>query len=475
MPIYQVRDFAKLYPQLQEIAKLSDDGDDELPYMISDADIDLYFGPNPPDEPKIANQEIFKAVELYRQLAIYDRYDGPRDGLISPSFYDYQIILPSHAHAYHYWGKTWTPAQRLKTYLTVHQKTYAEIRASIDMSFPNARSFIEGHIDTSFTRQRPLYGDEGKFITDFAKQLDDRGFQNYGDMLRQGIKYMRVLNIYIEPKSKTPYTEAKERGFTYIFSIHSQPTIYLINYPELGQTHFFRPRYCKEVNGRKRCVPFVGKNTRGDVINAYLRPYVEGIDIARGKRGERLEYKWSRMPFYLSKARIYNYFRYDLPQLDSALFKTYARLLVLHETIHFRNTRNPFGNGSIFGALKHLSGQISDPYTAYHANGYHLMQVQRIALEGYLTTKRKLEDSIERAPEGGRTKEEALELNRLFYRFCIADQLLTLVEEAAEALVEEEVYGILFDRKDLKEFRWMPDEKELVLNPNEIELLRREE
>lgn len=502
MSIYRVKDVRDLYPQLQEIADLhADDGEDspgEVPYHISPSDIDAYYrSPGPGDsipaitvdgEPLTA----FEIVELYRQLAYFDKRDdgaGRLDGRIGASEDERQVTIPQYAMGHHYWGPEWTIGRRLSLFISLYREIYDSEMAKVDISFPNAKSYTEGNADMEARQTRFLNQKEEKKIRTFTDEIRRAGHGTYASLIEDSMKYMRVREIFVPAeKREQAYMEAKHFGYTQLFDLGSEPVISLIAYPQFGQKYnFFGERRCTWMTtaaGEKitRCMPLVGLNNRNDALDSFVDLYCKGADV-RERKGATLDYKWARMSHYMRRARVYNYLRYDIPELrdDKKLQAFFQKAVILHESIHYRNAQPASFIESFMGGHFGIDGildffhNIGDPYHRNHVMGYYYVQLQRVALERKIVVRREINE-LKRLHETGDEGEcQCTRCKDLRARLHFLTQLGILAEDAEERLIEDEIYSIFFKPSQLSE-ACAGSPRDLALNRNEVEeLLPREE
>lgn len=475
MAQYPLSDVVGLYPRLQEIAHLTrDEGDlspTAIPYQISPDDIQEYYKSR--REPlTIGGRELtlFEIVELYRQLVLFDKKDGNIDGKIGTPKDKETVYLPRFAHGYHYWGKGWTPEKRVDLFIETYRSSFDELMKTVNQKFPNARSYLEGKIDSSRTRIRSLRNEEKEFVHKTAEGLRNNQKPQYADLLEKALDVMNVLSVYTAPEMREPaYTQASSFGYSHLFPADGENQILLISYPQFKQWNFFDRRHCAKIEGVERCMPLVGLNTRKDVIRNYLKVYSLGEDLLDGNE-KTFGYKWARMSQYLLRTRVYNYFKYaqDIPQ------DLFFRMLVLHETLHYRN--------SSLGLMYKTSGStekvkllllgLTDPYICNIIKGEYYVNIQRSAMERKLELTMEIEDLKQANAHLGPEKTEYID--QLRGQISFLEQLGSLAGEAEENIIENEVYDVFFGAENLREHPWATETTQ-ILNPNEVELIKREE
>lgn len=507
MSIYKVKDVRDLYPHLQEIARLNaDDGDDspgEVPYHISPSDIDAYYrSPGPGDSISAIMIDgrpltAFEIVELYRQLAYFDKHDdeeGRLDGRIDASVDEGQVTIPQYAMGHHNWGPEWTIGMRPGFFLSLYPEMYlSEVneleKKQPDKRFENAESYTEGNADREAKQTRPLGSAENEKILEFIDEIRDAGHETYAKLIEDSVKYMRVREILLPAeKREQAYMEAKHFGYTQLFDLGNESVISLIAYPQFGQKYnFFGERRCTWMTtaaGEKitRCMPLVGLNNRNDALDSFVGLYCKGEDV-RERKGAALDYKWARMSHYMRRARVYNYLRYDIPELrdDKKLQAFFQKAVILHESIHYRNAQpasffESFISGHFgIGGILDFFHKIGDPYHRNHVMGYYYVQLQRASLERSIIVRRDI-NKLKRLHNSGNDGEcQCAKCKDLRSRLHFLTQLEILAEDAEERLIEDEIYSIFFKPSQLSE-ACAGSPKDLALNRNEVEeLIPREE
>lgn len=514
MSIYKVKDVRDLYPHLQEIARLNADDDPpgEVPYHISPADMDLYYkSPGPGDDiPAIMingrSLMAFEIVELYRQLAYFDKHDdeaGRLDGRIEASEDERQVTIPQYAMGHHYWGPEWTIDRRLSFFISLYREIYDSEMGKVDITFPNAKSYTEGNADREARQTRPLRQkeenekkekkkkrkEEKEKILELIDEIKCAGHETYASLIGESMKYMRVREILVPAeKREQAYMEAKSFGYTQLFPRGNESVISFLAYEQFGQKdNFFGERRCAWMTtaaGEKitRCMPLDGLNIRNDALDSFVELYCKGEDV-REKRGEALDYKWARMSHYMRRARVYNYLRYDIPELrdDKKLQAFFQKAVILHESIHYRNAQpvsvfESFLNGH-FGIdeILNLLRNINNPYYRNHIMGYYYVQLQRVALERSIVVRREINELKRLHNAGGDGECQCSKCKDLRSRLHFLTQLGVLAEDAEERLIEDEIYSIFFKPSQLSE-ACAGSPRDLALNRNEVEeLLPREE
>jgi len=383
-----------------------------------------------------------------------------------------------------------------------------------------------------------LSEEESGFIKTLADDVKKGGFERYASLLEMGEKYAKTLKIHVVPgRVRHARMESKAFGYTHLFIMDDSPVL-LIKYPDFGQANFFDHRGCiflKDEEGRpvrnKRgrkvelCMQLDGINKRGTVLENYLKPYSTEYDFTQGMP-EKLHYKWGRIAYYLRKARVYNLHRYNMQELkDPATRESiFYKGIVLHEFLHYRNSTIPaasevlssgmndasqiydrlldellepaeitenlmggwllhsgralIGMGEVVEkTARHFIENLSDPYDRNHVAGTYLVYLQAVALEGEMVAEEKLRERRRVLRMNGGDENTDPQCRDLERSLHFVRQLAILAVDAEERLIEDEVYSVLFDKEDLKEFEWATEE-DLILNRNEIGqngLLRREE
>jgi hypothetical protein len=491
MPYYPVKDVKGLYPSLVQVARLhQDEGDDRgdvPPYQITTSDLEAYFSLTRSKKmPAISiggrTLTAFEIVELYRHLVYFDTVDsrsGMRDGAIKDTRDNELVTLPALARGYHFWGDQWTPARRLSFFLSTYGSTYVRIKkeTNLDPQFPYSRMLEDNHADVRNTDTRPLHDYEWKFIEDLSAEINNKGFPEYSELLCGNKENFQVLEIRIAKGQKNTASamEAREFGFTSLFAVNgdTDTPIYLVSYPQYGQRENVFAKRCRYSSG-KDCKPLVGLNSRKDAIGEYVGPYSKGESLS--VNGDSPDYKWRRMPGYLENARVYNYLRYDMNIDQYEFFKG----AVLHEALHKRNTMKPdvlvrLSNlSTAIGEVKRIFRSGLSRYEYSHLLGYYLTNLQANAFEAKLILKARLGACVTRVKEEGRDPNTDSECVKIKADLQYMQQLQILAADAEEKTVEDEVYSTIYADKELHEYRWASEEG-LTLNPNEIELLRREE
>lgn len=499
MSIYKVKDVRDLYPHLQDIANLhADDGDDSpdgVPYHISPSDIDAYHrSPGPGDSISAITIDgrpltAFEIVELYRQLAYFDKHDdeaGRLDGRIDASVDERQVTIPQYAMGHHYWGPEWTIDRRLSFFVSLYREIYDSEMAEVDLAFESAMGYTEGNVDREAQQTRFLNQKEEEKILTFIDEIRCTGHETYASLIEESMKYMRVREILLPAeKREQAYMEAKHFGYTQIFDLGSEPVISLIAYPQFGQKYnFFGERRCTWMTtaaGEKitRCMPLVGLNNRNDALDSFVGLYCKGEDV-RERKGAALDYKWARMSHYTRRARVYNYLRYDIPELrdDKKLQAFFQKAVILHEALHFRNAQpleslleGDLSVGNILDILRN----ITNPYYWNHLKGSYYVYLQRVSLERSIVVRREI-NKLKRLHNSGDDGEcQCAKCKDLRSRLHFLTQLGILAEDAEERLIEDEIYSIFFKPSQLSE-ACAGSPKDLALNRNEVEeLLPREE
>ena len=475
MATYSLSEVQDLYPKLQEIARLTgDDGDfstTDSPYQISPNDIEKYYKDRV--EPlTIKGRELtpFEIVELYRQLVILDKRDGNLDGKISPLKKKDNVYLPRFAHGYQYWGKEWTPERRLNVFVSIYSHIINPLLKDVDLRFPNARNYLSGKIDSSKTRIRPLRNQEKEFVLGVASDLRQKEKPQYADLIEESVDKMAVLNVFAIPETREPaHTQASAFGYSHLFPLSSEKEILLMAYPQFKQWNFFDRRHCAKIGEVERCMPLVGLNTRKDILSDYLKPYSLGEDLTNGDPG-MFGYKWFRIPQYLLRARVYNYLKYDQDIPQDIFFK----MLVLHEALHHRNGSFYISRktSDVFKTTKIFLKSFVDPYIRNTIKGEYYVLLQRAALEKIRTLTMEIEDMTR--SKACFDEDPQRYADGLRGQIAFLEQLSALASEAEENVIEQEVYDVFFGEANLHEHKWT-DEKGQILNPNEVELIRRED
>lgn len=502
MPSYSIKDVMGLYSRLQDIARMNPDEGDmrsgSPPYKITPEDINVNLQKQrdlgDSGSLKIDGVELkpFEIVELYRQLCVFDKKDGRFDGKMNYPMFGERVTLPLVAKGHHFWGDEWTPINRLMTFITANASTVSTMMQEVDRDFKVAKGFTMASIDRTRTRTRPLMFNveddadlstysESQYIEDIARELDARGFEGYASLIDEARGYMAVLEVYIVPELRmSPEMEAKDFGYTHLFNLGNESAIKIMTYPQLGESEIYmtrRPAALTTLDGIEveRFVHLVGEDSRAKIFEEFLKPYYQGRPIADTSE-ERLSERWKKISHYLRRARVYNYTRYD-HEITPALFK---KMLILHESLHYRNSHVP----EVVGALRdaktyvekiiHVARHMADPYERNHALGAILVELQAISLEASLQVYIKLDSLCKDMAKRDLNPADDPECRRLLEEYRCLEQLRVLAEDAEERLVEDEVYSVFFKADDLQEFDRAFDEERLVLNPNARELIENE-
>lgn len=484
MPVYSVKDIKGLYPYLIEIARLSKDEGDDIPgrppYHITPNDMSLYnkkLKSKSVSPIKINGEELtpFEVVELYRQLVYQDRqgeagskyFEKAEDGEIEENRFNKDVVLPTLSKGHHYWGKEWTQAQRLSTLIEFTSDRFHDVVEKRDPKFRMLRGYLSRNEESPNIEPRHLYPKEIKFIRDTAQKVKMNGFEKFACLIEEVNDQMRVIEIrFPAEKVKNAHMESKAYGYTPLFLSpvdEAGANIYFPTYPQFGQRYLFDERGCavfKPSDGEpfEKCLNLDGVNARSSVLSRFEAYFSGELAPDAGL---------ARNSYYLRKARVYLRFRKD----KNLTPEQFYNLNVVHETLHLLNsTSHEHDHGpsdlNLFHGVREFLGVMTDQFSASQIVGNYYVFVQRVALDGRMNAEADFQDM--KCNNDKNWEQKSIQCGKKNNEIRYLEQIRMNAEDAEEEYIEELVYKILFPKENIKDYNW-GDERNIILNPNEIE------